>query len=683
MRWRRIREALGRPRVRLWVRRAILAGCALLTIFAMGAVVAWHRSPFPLERLGQWGESSVIRDSEGVTLLASVGPGDQWRLPIPLEQMSPWLVKATIAVEDERFMNHGGVDAIAVCRAVCDNVLKGRRVSGASTLTMQLCRMMDDRERTYTAKAIESFRALQLERLKSKDEIVELYLNTAPYGGNVRGVEAAAQRYFGRSARELSLGEAALIVGLPKSPERYRPDRAMDRALIRRRTVLRRMSELDLISEATRKLVESQPVELVRRANRTLGRHAAVLALQRRPGGGTTTLDPGIQFELERLVRAHQATLSEGTQIAAAVVEISTGNLTALQGSTDFDDAFVGQVNGALAWRSPGSTLKPFVYAAAFEIRRLASESFVHDVRIDRAGWSPRNFDGEYRGRVTVSEALRESLNIPAIHVAETLGLNRCAGYLESVGVQWRGAAADAAGAGLVVGAAEVRLLDLVNAYATLGRGGVHRPVRFFHDESGESRRVISGNVCRVIDEILSSTTRLPAGMEGRTSETAPWFMWKTGTSSGRRDAWAVGHNRRYALGVWVGRFYGTGRPEYVGGKVAEPLLARLFGLSAIQNLEAQRAPDAIQVLNPLPPPKELANELRILSPSDSTVFIATSATANIYARANQDDGVMWFLDGARVEEASFGPLSVPRGRHRLLCVSDVGASAGVEFIVR
>jgi membrane carboxypeptidase/penicillin-binding protein len=416
---------------------------------------------------------------------------------------------------------------------------------------------------------------------------------------------------------------------------------------------------------------------------KALGRHAAVLALQRRPGGGTTTLDPGIQFELERLVRAHQATLPEGTQIAAAVVEISTGNLTALQGSTDFDDAFVGQVNGALAWRSPGSTLKPFVYAAAFEIRRLAPESFVHDVRIDRAGWSPRNFDGEYRGRVTVSEALRESLNIPAIHVAETLGLNRCAGYLESVGVQWRGAAADAAGAGLVVGAAEVRLLDLVNAYATLGRGGVHRPVRFFHDESGESRRVISGNVCRVIDEILSSTTRLPAGMEGRTSETAPWFMWKTGTSSGRRDAWAVGHNRRYALGVWVGRFYGTGRPEYVGGKVAEPLLARLFGLSAIQNLEAQRAPDAIQVLNPLPPPKELANELRILSPSDSTVFIATSATANIYARANQDDGVMWFLDGARVEEASLGPLSVPRWRHRLLCVSEVGASAGVEFIVR
>lgn len=683
MSWRRFRDFLRGPRVRKWAKRSLLIACALMMLVAGALLVVWHRSPFPLERLEQWGESSVIRDSGGATLLASVGPGDQWRLPVRLDQMSPWLVKATIAVEDERFREHRGVDPIAVCRAVCDNLSKGRRVSGASTLTMQICRMMDDRERTYAAKAIESFRALQLERLKNKDEIVELYLNTAPYGGNARGVEAAAQRYFGRSARELSLGEAALIAGLPQSPERYRPDRALDRALVRRHTVLRRMAELGFISEETRETVEMQPIELSQSAGRSIGRHAAAMALQRRPGGGTTTLDPQIQYELERLIRSHEKTLPAGTQIAAAIIEISTGNLTALQGAADFDDPYVGQVNGALAWRSPGSTLKPFVYAAALEVRRLGPESIVYDVPIDRAGWGPRNFDREFRGPVTVAEALRASLNIPAIHVTETMGVNRCAGYMESAGVAWRGNAADRAGAGLVVGAAEVRLLDVVNAYATLGRGGVYRPVRLFGDEAGESRRVISANVCRTIDEILSSNLRPSSAQAGPSSCGSPWFMWKTGTSSGRRDAWAAGHNRRFAIGVWIGRFYGAGRPEYVGGEVAEPLLAQLFDLARIRNLETPTTPGPIRVLNPLPSPVELADDLEILSPRDRTVFVATSATANIYAKANREDGLTWFLDGARAEAASSGPLKASRGRHRLLCVSETGASARVEFIVR
>lgn len=683
MSWRQFRDFVRGPRFQTWAKRSCLIGGALAVLFLGALVVAWHQCPFPLERLGQWGESSVIRDSEGGTLLGSVGPGDQWRLPVRLDQMSPWLVKATIAVEDERFPDHRGVDPIAVCRAVFDNLSQGRRVSGASTLTMQICRMMDDRDRTYSAKVIESFRALQLERLKNKDEIVEIYLNTAPYGGNVRGVEAAAQRYFARSARELSLGEAALIAGLPQSPERYRPDRALDRALARRQTVLRRMAELGFISEETRKSVELQPVALSRGGRRAIGLHEAVMALQRRPGGGITTLVPEIQFEMERLIRAHEMRLPAGTQIAAAVIEISTGNLAALQGSAGFDDPHVGQVNGALAWRSPGSTLKPFVYAAAFESRRLSPESIVHDVPIDRAGWAPRNFDHEFRGPVTVAEALRASLNIPAIHVAEAMGASRCAGFMESAGLQWRGDAVQQAGAGIVVGAADARLLDVVNAYATLGRGGVYRPVRLFHDACGESRRVVSENVCRTIDEILSATARIPAGQAGRSSDRGAWFMWKTGTSSGRRDAWAVGHNRRFAIGVWVGRFYGAGRPEYVGAEVAEPLLAQFFDLAMIRNLEPPPTPGRIEVLNPLPPPVELAGDLRILSPRDRTVFVATSDTAKIYAKANRGDGLTWFLDGARAEAASSGPLRATRGKHRLLCVSATGASARVEFIVR
>lgn len=683
MRWRRFLRLLGEPRARKWARRTLLISCALIVLLVGSLVIAWHRSPFPLERLGQWGESSLIRDSEGASLMASVGPGDHWRLPVGLDEMSPWLVRATIAVEDERFMKHEGVDFIAVGRAVRDNLAKGRRVSGASTLTMQICRMMDDRERTYSAKAIESFRALQLERLRNKDEILEIYLNTAPYGGNVRGVEAAAQRYFGRSARELSLGEAALIAGLPQSPERYRPDREFERALKRRRTVLRRMIELELITEEMRVVVESQPVKLFPRRRTSIGRHAATMALQHRPRGGQMTLNSEIQFEIERLVRAHGETLPSGTQIAVVVLEISTGNLAALQGSLNFDGPFVGQVNGALAWRSPGSLLKPFVYAAAFEARRLAPESVIHDVPINRAGWGPRNFDREFRGQVTTAEALRASLNIPAIHVAQTMGLRRCAGYMESVGVRWRGEAPARAGAGWVVGAAEVRLLDVVNAYATLGRGGVHREVRVFGSEPEEPRRVISGNVCRAIDEILSSKAGAPTGMAGRSSDDVPWFIWKTGTSSGRRDAWAAGHNRRYAIGVWAGRFHGGGRPEYVGASAAEPLLAQLFDLPMIRNSETPKRAGRIQVLNPLPPPAELAVDLRILSPRNGAVYVSTTTWASIHAKANKSDALTWFLDGAQVGKALRGPLSVAPGSHRLLCVSATGASAQVEFIVR
>ncbi len=604
--------------------------------------------------------------------------------------MSPWLAKATIAVEDERFRRHCGVDFIAVCRAVRDNALAGRRVSGASTLTMQLCRMMDDRDRTYAAKAIESFRALQLERLLNKDEILERYLNVAPYGGNLRGVEAAARRWFGRGAAELSLGEAALLAGLQQSPERLRPDRFLKRAMARRRVVLRRMEETGAITGALRREAESQPVKIVSgdddpalSLTGTPG-HFTALALQRRPRGGMTTLDSRLQADVGRLARAHAEGLPEGTQIAVVAIEVQGAGVEAMLGSLEFNDPAGGQVNGALAWRSPGSALKPFVYGAAFEAGRLAPDSTVYDVVIDSADWNPRNFDRVYRGPVRVDEALRLSLNVPAVHVAEALGPRRCEGFMAAAGVRFRGDAARRAGAGLAVGGAEARLLDVVNAYATLARGGEFRRPVFFVDEVSESRPAISADVCAALDEILSSRARRPNGMEIRRYGDTPWFMWKTGTSSGRRDAWAAGHNGRHAIGVWVGRFAGGGRSEYVGATAAEPLLAELFDLPQIRAVcgpigEFTR----IRATNPLPPPAETGGRLRILAPAEGASFVAVDGTVPVHAKANSDGPLSWFLNGRRQADASRGPIAAGPGRHRLLCVDSAGGAHTVEFFVR
>jgi penicillin-binding protein 1C len=332
--------------------------------------------------------------------------------------------------------------------------------------------MMGHRPRTVWVKAVESFRALQLNRLRSKDEILELYLNSAPYGGNIRGVEMASLTYFNKHAKDLSLGEAALIAGLPKSPSRYQPNKYLPAAMKRRRTVLHSMLRERMINEQQLRQVMAGPLLICRSPRLQRASHAGWLALKRRPEGGRTHIDLDIQNELERLIDEYHRRLPGGTEIAVVIIDIAQSGIVAMVGSGDPGDPVDGQVNGVLAKRSPGSVLKPFIYAAAFEMGRLNAESVLPDVPIDRGGWSPSNFDRTFRGQVTVSEALRCSLNVPAILVAERIGLAQCCGVLEGAGVQLPANTQTRSGLALVVGGMEVTLLDLANAYATLGRRG-------------------------------------------------------------------------------------------------------------------------------------------------------------------------------------------------------------------
>ncbi|HPD46715.1 MAG TPA: penicillin-binding protein 1C [Anaerohalosphaeraceae bacterium] len=669
-----------------------LATGALIALFTAVVVfaAAWYLSPFPEHRLQRFSPNPVVTDAHGRRLLSVVSPDEQWSMPVPLDAMSPRLIQATIAVEDERFYGHCGVDVLAVARAAVQNIVRGRVVSGASTITMQVCRMMDDRPRTLTAKVIESFRALQLSRLRTKNEVLEIYLNTAPYGGNIRGVEAASLMYFSKHAADLSLAEAALLAGLPKSPTRCNPRTHLDTALKRQRTVLARMQQAGMITPEECRMAAETPLVI---NDLPLGRHAphaAWMALKQRPLGGRTWIDLSLQQQIESLAQQHLKTLPDGTEIAIVVINIEQSAIVTLVGSGDPSDPVDGQVNGALARRSPGSALKPFIYAAAFEAGRLAPESIVYDVPVNFAGWRPDNFDRTFRREVTAADALRQSLNSPALQIARAVGVGRCCGILRQAGISLPDDVVSRTGLAVAVGGAEVSLLELADAYAALGRGGLYRKARLFVDEpaSASGRPALDSNVCRTLDHILSSRARRPNGMADFAPADVPWFMWKTGTSAARRDAWALGHNRRWAVGVWVGRFRGTGRFQYVGALAAEPLLARIFALPALRFEPLVTPADPILVHRPLPLPASASPDLHIVSPADGDIFLSSGGQPVPIVLAvntnDKHDELTWFLNGKLLRpQAAHQSIPVVPGRYTLRCLNKAGASSAVNFEVR
>ena len=678
--------------------------------------VCWHLFPFPWDKLAQSWTGVQVTDRAGRLLLELVGPDGQRQQPISLSQMSPWLIKAAVAIEDERFDSHCGVDVIAVVRAAGQNLWARRTVSGASTITMQLCKMIDERPRSWNAKLLEGLRALQLERRRTKSQILADYLNLIPCGGNLRGVEAASQAYFDKRALHLSLAESALLAGLPQSPNRYAPDRHPDAALQRRDTVLRRMLILGQISHDQFEEAQREPLLVTSRAlPPPAATHAAWMALAQRPAGGRTTIDLELQREVESALREQIAAmpLPHDADAAVVVLDAMSGEIRALIGSANEHDPQDGQVNGATAHRSPGSTLKPFLYAAAFETKRLSPESMVDDIPIERAGWAPENFDRTYRGTITAAAALRQSLNVPAITITEAIGLPRCLGLLESVGLDLPADAQSRGGLAIATGGLEVTLLALTNAYATLARDGLHTETKLFIDDLSASRdviarsdvgvrsddghslidnerrsphrppvRVLEANVCRAITQILSSAHRCPRGWEAIPEGNRAWFAWKTGTSSGRRDAWAIGHNGRFAIGVWIGCFHGAGHREFVGRDAAEPLLSALFASDSLRVPGTSPAYDPWRVERPLPRPREATGDLAILSPRNDASFFAWNGSTVIHPRVT-GESVTWFHNGRVLSGDEARRLIVPRGDHELRAVASSGESAAVRFTVK
>ncbi len=662
--------------------RIVALGVVLLLIALTIVAVVWHTHPFPHERLADLPESSRVTDRSGRVLLQTVGKDDQWRFPIALDQMSPWIVLATIAAEDSRFYEHSGVDPVAVVRASFQNLTANEVISGASTLSMQLCRMLDAQPRTVSAKVIEPTRALQVERKYSKSEILTQYLNMAPYGGNLRGIEAAAWWYFGKRAADLSLNEASLLAGLPQSPTRLRPDRFPGRARKRQAYILRRMVEARVITERQKTQVLTEPLGIVGHQSPSIASHVAWLAVSRRASGGRTTIDLDLQRDIERQVAEYSQRLPDRADVAVVVINIGSSEIVALVGSSDQHDPVDGQINGVLARRSPGSVLKPFIYGTAMEARRLNAESEIHDQPIDRAGWRPNNFDRSFQGTMTIAQALRRSRNVPAIMVLEAVGVSRCVGVLESTGIRLSDSSVAEGGLSIAVGTAETTLLDVTNAYATLGREGVRSTPRLFFDAPVQQTQAMSEAVCRTLTDILSTRHRTPRGLESIPTAELPWFMWKTGTSSGRRDAWAVGHNGRFAIGVWAGRFSGVGHADFVGREAAEPLLARLFQMPQLSTDHMPQAPAPLQIRRPLNWNDLHASGPEISSPVANAAYAGLNGWAIIPVRAKQTEDTVWFLNGRLFATSRPDHLELAPGLYELRCVSSDGQFARVEFVV-
>ena len=535
--------------------------------------------PFPYETLRGIEYSKCILDKDGEILRAFTGTDDLWLLPVELKEINPDFINATIAIEDKRFMKHRGFDVAAILRAVRLNLSNKRIVSGASTISMQVVRLLEKRPRTFLSKLIETVHAVELERMYSKEEILKLYFEIAPYGGNINGVKAASLRYFQKYPRDLDLAECALLAGLPQSPSRLRPDKYPERAKKRRDMVLSSMLKNSFITEEQYNRSMKEAVVAGNHRFPFKAPHFARLMKQKykEKSEVITTIDSNIQHFAEAALKEKIKELRrEGvTNGSIIIIENETGKVRAMVGSNDFfsfEDC--GQINGALSRRSPGSALKPFTYAIALDKGLYSPRMLLSDEPVQYSGYTPFDYDKKYRGKVTVREALVDSLNIPAVEILDRITYRKLYLFLKDAGISTLTELPEHYGLSLTLGSCEVKLLDLTNAYAMLARLGVYKPYRVIASEAKQpQKRLLSEPAAYLVADILSDPERLKSIGIYKDLKIA----WKTGTSYGHRDAWTIAYNPEYTIGVWLGNFSGKPSKALVGLNAASPVAMKIF----------------------------------------------------------------------------------------------------------
>ena len=515
-------------------------------------------------------------------------PEGRWRLPLEPAEADQRYLAMLLAFEDKRFYRHGGVDVRSLVRATGQLVRHRRIISGASTLTMQVARLIEGKhQRTGGAKLRQIAGALQLERHLSKKEILSLYLRLAPFGGNIEGVRAASLAYFGKEPRRLSIGEAALLVALPQSPELRRPDRNPKAARMARDRVLDRVAGAGVISKAEATRAKLEPVPTVRRDFPKLAPHLSETEVALAPTKTVhrLTLDRDVQAALENLAEEQTRFLGQKLSAAILVVDHTTGEVIAHVGSAGYlDDARWGAIDMATAVRSPGSTLKPFIYGLAFEAGLAHPETLIEDRAVRFGSYAPKNFDEGYHGTVSIREALEQSYNIPAVKVLAAVGPGKLAGRFRRVGVEPQFPDKTPPTLAMALGGVGLTLHDLATLYASLARGGeavtlTHRMgekpdaahlLLGKHKRMPQAEYVLSPVAAWYVTDILKDAPPPLNAKGGR-------FAYKTGTSYGYRDAWAAGYDGRYTVAVWVGRPDSASTPGLVGRIAAAPILFDAF----------------------------------------------------------------------------------------------------------
>lgn len=584
-----------------WLRWGTVA-----VLVALLALDQWYPPQLPQSR----DTSTLVTARDGTPLRAFADADGVWRYPADADSVSPLYLQALLGYEDRWFWRHPGINPFALLRAAWQWGSGGGIVSGGSTLTMQVVRILDAGHgrstRSVHGKFVQMLRALQLEAHLSKREILALYLERAPFGGTIEGVEAASWAYLGKPAARLSQAEAALLAVLPQAPSRLRPDRSPDAARSARDKVLERMATLGVWS---RRDVEDARIEVVVSRALRPPLSAALLAQRlqaahpRADDGNrreriTSTLDASLQRTLEERVASYFSGLPERTSAALLVVDNQTLEARAYVGSVAFGDRpRLGHVDMVRAWRSPGSTLKPFLYGIALDDGLIHSESLLVDAPQSFGGYRPGNFDAAFNGPVGAASALRLSLNVPAVDLVDRVGPARFAARLDNAGLPLRFPRGARPNLSLILGGTGARLEDLVGAHAALHRDGIAGRVRYTPEDPLVERRLMSPGAAWIVREILESSPR--PGERGDTFDTGRRLRvaWKTGTSYGFRDAWALGGTRRYTVGVWVGRPDGTPLPGQYGAITALPLLLETIDSLPREQGDTARIPPPANVV--------------------------------------------------------------------------------------
>jgi penicillin-binding protein 1C len=705
-------QTITAPRKHRGLPRRVVRGALLaIAVLACGAIgtVAWVRlEPLSLARAEAL--SVTVLDRDDRLLRAYAASDGRWRLPVEVKDVDARYLAMLVAYEDKRFRRHPGVDAWAFVRAGWLLVRHQRILSGGSTLTMQVARLLlGEHERSLWGKIRQALLALSLERRFSKDEILRLYLRLAPFGGNLEGVRAASLAYFGKEPRRLSIAEAALLVAIPQSPQARRPDRFPEAARRARDQVLRRMLAAGAVShdDAARAMAEPLgSMAVARREFPMLAPHMADAEVAQHAGRAVhrLTLDRGTQANIEALVRDYAATLGERMSAAVVVVDHRTGEIVAYVGSPGLLDlGRSGAIDMAAALRSPGSTLKPIIYGLAFELGLAHPDTLIEDAPARFGLYVPKNFDNDWHGTVTIRAALIHSLNIPAVKVLEAVGAGRLYARLQQTGVDPvlpKGADPSLA---MALGGVGLRLVDLAQLYAAIARGG--EPVALRHSRDAAAPRGPAAGQ-RLLSEVAAWYVRDILCRALPPANAKPGLVcYKTGTSYGFRDAWSAGFDGRHTIAVWVGRADGASVPGLTGRASAAPLLFDAFArVSHKRTPMASAPPGVLRASNSeLPPPLKRFREgvapgadgaadshaepaVRIAFPPDRAEIEADEGedgTVTVKAEGGALP-LTWLLDGAPIaSDPAWREAELPAGRRgffRLSVVDAKGRTDGVAI---
>jgi penicillin-binding protein 1C len=627
--------------------------------------------------------SRVVKSNNDRWIYAQTNSKDKWRFAVDIDRLDPTFIEMLLRFEDKNFYHHYGIDILAICRAVGQLVRYQRIVSGGSTITMQLARLLDPKPRTIISKLQEIINAFQIELHYSKDEILSLYLTLTPYGGNIEGVVGASMRYFGKLPKTLTASESALLVSLPQSPERNRPDRYIENSIKARNKVLKVALENSIISSFEyRQAIDSTPPTKLkaypRSAPHLSHRLLTNTAIDSREIN--TTLDSTLQKQIEIWAKDKSDILPKDTTISLLVVKNSNSSILTYLGSHDiFSDRVSGYVDMVRAIRSPGSTLKPFIYAFGFERHIIHPNSIIMDEETLFGDYKPHNFSKSFSGEVTISNALRYSLNIPAVKVLQRVGVEEFIERVERVSGELK-LPQKRATLPIALGGVGISLWQLTQLYVALANGGSANRLHYRPSDAILHKRLCDYKSSKMTTAILRGVTP-PEGFINRNNQIA----YKTGTSYGYRDNWTIAYNRDYTVAVWVGKPNNATQPKRTGREVAAPLAYELFGLLHIllpqkdwgwhDNYLGSSVPEGLRYFE-----KDRKiykhNRLDIVSPQKNARFRSAGCSA-VRVEIKVAKGLKpyyWYIDGDPVDiKGSSTTLPFDHGAHTITILDSSG----------